>query len=82
MTATTIEMHHYLLSFLGEEKIIELSTLFGNEQVSFASVKRYIKSKKIRQEVVKQNSVKKAAKLIGVHRSTIYRQLKKKSQLY
>jgi transcriptional regulator of acetoin/glycerol metabolism len=77
MTTTTIEMHKYLISYLGEEKIIELSTLFGNERISFASVKKFIKSRKISQEVIKQRSVKKAANLIGVHRSTIYRQLKK-----
>ncbi len=80
MTARTIEINSYLLSCLGEEKIIELSTLFGNEPISFASVKRYIKSQKIKQELAKQKSVKKTAKSIGVHRSTIYRQLKKKSQ--
>jgi hypothetical protein len=59
MTARTIEINSYLLSSLGEEKIIELSTLFGNEPISFASVKRYIKSQKIKQEMAKQKSVKK-----------------------
>lgn len=81
MTATTIELHKYLLSNLGEEKIFELCTIFGNERFSIASIKRSIESKKIRQEVIKRNSVNEVAQLNGVHRSTIYRRLKKNATI-
>lgn len=78
MARTNIEMQKLLLSYLGEEKILELSNLFGNTPISFAGIKRYIQANKIKHEVIKHQSVNKAAKFIGVHRSTIYRQLKKK----
>lgn len=79
MTVTTIEKHQLLLSHLGEEKVIELHRLFGDEKISFAGVLRYIKLSKITKVVNKKKGVSQAARLLGVHRTTIYRQLKKKS---
>jgi hypothetical protein len=65
MTATSIEKHKLLLSHLGEEKVIELYSLFGDEKISFAGVIRYIKSSRINQELNKKERSKSGCKIVG-----------------
>ena len=77
MTATTIEKHKILISYLGEEKVLEIYQLLGNERISFATIKQLILLEKIHQELQNKASIRSVAKRYGIQRSTIYRQLKK-----
>lgn len=80
MSITTFEKHKFLLSFLGEEKVLELYRLFGNERISFATIKSFLEQEKIKSEALNKQSISSTARVCGVHRSTVYRQLKKKPQ--
>ena len=77
MTATTIEKHKILLSYLGEQKVMELYHIFGNERLSFATINQIIELQRVKEVVQTQKNVKAAAKKCGLHRSTIYRLIKK-----
>ena len=81
MKSNTLELHHYLVSNLGEEKIDEICHLFGNERISFVKIKHILETEKIKKEVQKKGCVKAVANLCGLHRSTIYRKLKRKSKV-
>ena len=81
MTATTIEKHKILLSYLGEQKVMELYHIFGNERLSFATMNQIIECERVRQAMQKHKSVYVAAKVCGIHTTTVYRLLKKKLQV-
>jgi transcriptional regulator of acetoin/glycerol metabolism len=62
---------------LGEAKILELYDIYGTERVSFATIKYLMDKEKIKKELGNLHCIMDAAKKCGVHRSTIYRQIKK-----
>jgi transcriptional regulator of acetoin/glycerol metabolism len=77
MTTATIEKHKILLSHLGEDKIVDLYNLYGNERISFATIISLIKHEKIMLELRNKVSIGKVAKKLSIQRSTVYRQIKK-----
>jgi len=61
----------------GEEKVNELYRKYGSEKISFASVKNFIKVRKIKLFLKQKKSIAEIASKSSVSKMTVYRLLKK-----
>jgi predicted DNA-binding protein YlxM (UPF0122 family) len=72
-----IELILKLIDMLGEERIFKVYAVLGSREISFGTLVRFIKRKRIVRDLSGKLSVKEISKKHGVSRMTIYNILKK-----
>ena len=77
MTNSTLEKLTAIIAILGEAKVEALYQLTGSEKISAASLRKIIKKEKIKSSIKDNKPFAKVVTESGLHRSTIYRNLKK-----
>ena len=77
MTKTTIENLTAINALMGEAMVEAIHKIIGNDKLSMSTLIRMRKKDKITLSFSEKKSVRKIAVESGLHRSTVYRNLKK-----